>query len=198
MPLESSTSLASLNSLWPLGSDGKSQGDDHLRLLKSVLKTQFPGAGGIGFSTPIIATEVEINRLTGVTVNIQAKFDLIDATYTPKPLSPISDAPYVLRDGSWVVSQYRIKSISAATANTNSYNAGDFVRILYSGPVVITAGAVTSLGKCITFEKANGTNSVTFVDGDGTVYGPDLTAITEEGKVFCLVATDTNEWRLIV
>lgn len=42
MPLESGTFLDSLNVSNPLGSDTKAQGDDHLRLIKSVLKASFP------------------------------------------------------------------------------------------------------------------------------------------------------------
>jgi len=38
MGLETATTIAELNALWPLGSDPKSQGDDHLRLIKSVMQ----------------------------------------------------------------------------------------------------------------------------------------------------------------
>ena len=38
MGLESATKISELNANWPLGSDPKSQGDDHLRLIKSVLQ----------------------------------------------------------------------------------------------------------------------------------------------------------------
>lgn len=38
MPLENSNTVAGLNPTWPLGSDPKSQGDDHLRLIKDVLQ----------------------------------------------------------------------------------------------------------------------------------------------------------------
>ena len=38
MPLENSNTIAGLNPTWPLGSDPKSQGDDHLRLIKDVLQ----------------------------------------------------------------------------------------------------------------------------------------------------------------
>lgn len=38
MPLENSNTVAGLNPTWPLGSDPKSQGDDHLRLIKNVLQ----------------------------------------------------------------------------------------------------------------------------------------------------------------
>ena len=39
MGLESSTTIDGLNASWPTGSDLKNQGDDHLRLIKSVLQS---------------------------------------------------------------------------------------------------------------------------------------------------------------
>ncbi len=44
MGLESATYIDALNTANPLGTDQKLQGDDHLRLIKSVLKTTFPTA----------------------------------------------------------------------------------------------------------------------------------------------------------
>lgn len=49
MPLEDLTGnryLDSLNSSWPLGSDNKDAGDDHLRGIKNVLKRTFPNLTG--------------------------------------------------------------------------------------------------------------------------------------------------------
>lgn len=71
MPLENATTISALDSTWPLGLDSASRGDDHLRLLKAVLKAQFPGSGGNGFSKPITITEDELNglptQLAGIT-----------------------------------------------------------------------------------------------------------------------------------
>lgn len=44
MGLETGTFVNDLTPSWPLASDQKRQGDDHLRLIKSVLKTTFPNA----------------------------------------------------------------------------------------------------------------------------------------------------------
>lgn len=44
MPLESATYIADLVQTNPLGSDLKAQGDDHFRMMKTVLQTTFPGA----------------------------------------------------------------------------------------------------------------------------------------------------------
>ena len=38
MPLETGEKIEDLNPLWPLGTDVKSEGDDHLRLIKDVLQ----------------------------------------------------------------------------------------------------------------------------------------------------------------
>ena len=79
MPLESSTTIANLDASWPLSTDFILDGDDHTRLIKSVLKAQFPGASGNGFAIPIIAHEDEINHLSGVTGNVQSQIDAIIA-----------------------------------------------------------------------------------------------------------------------
>lgn len=63
MPLENASTIAQLDSTWPLGLDSSSRGDDHLRLLKAVLKAQFPGSGGQGFSKPITVSEDDLNAL---------------------------------------------------------------------------------------------------------------------------------------
>ena len=77
MPLESTTTIEGLDDSYPLGGDPTNKGDDHLRLIKSVLKTMFPGAGGNGFSIPVVATEVELNYLSGLTSNAQDQFDAL-------------------------------------------------------------------------------------------------------------------------
>ena len=63
MPLENASTIEQLDSTWPLGLDNSSRGDDHLRLLKAVLKAQFPGASGRGFSKPITVTEDQLIAL---------------------------------------------------------------------------------------------------------------------------------------
>lgn len=57
MPLETATFLSELNAANPVGaSDPVSTADDHLRLLKSVLKATFPGLAGRAFRVQAKAT----------------------------------------------------------------------------------------------------------------------------------------------
>ena len=60
MSLETGSYIKDLVSTNPEGTDPKSQGDDHLRLLKNVLKTQF---SGFTLGVPITITEAELNSM---------------------------------------------------------------------------------------------------------------------------------------
>lgn len=64
MGLESVTHISDLVVTNPLGSDPKSQGDDHLRNIKVALKTDLPNITG-----PVTATQDELNVLDGLTGN---------------------------------------------------------------------------------------------------------------------------------
>lgn len=61
MGLESGTYVSDLNVANPLGSDAKSDGDAHLRLIKTVLKNTFPNLTGA-----VDATQGELNEATYV------------------------------------------------------------------------------------------------------------------------------------
>jgi hypothetical protein len=74
MSLETATTLAGLVTTNPTSGDPEGQGDDHIRLVKTVLKAQFPGAALDGYNIPITATEVELNYVHGVTSAIQTQF----------------------------------------------------------------------------------------------------------------------------
>lgn len=58
MALESATYISDLNASNPTAGDSKSQGDDHLRLIKAVLKATFPSIAGA-----VNLTEADLNLL---------------------------------------------------------------------------------------------------------------------------------------
>jgi len=75
MSLETASFIGQLHIANPTRQDPINQGDDHLRLLKSVLQIQFPGISGTGFAKAITATEDELNYVDGVTSPIQPQLD---------------------------------------------------------------------------------------------------------------------------
>ena len=64
MGLETGTYIDSLNSSNPTATDAVSEGDDHIRLIKSTVKATFPN-----ISNAVTSTHTELNLLDGVTAN---------------------------------------------------------------------------------------------------------------------------------
>ena len=93
MALESASYISQLVATYPLGSDTKSQGDDHLRLIKNVLKTQFASLGEAAVTT----TAEELNILDGATVTT-AELNILDgATVTTEQLNYVSGVTSALQ-----------------------------------------------------------------------------------------------------
>ena len=61
MALENPTYISDLDALNPAGTDSRAQGDNHIRNLKSAIKTTFPNIDGA-----VTATQADINKLTGL------------------------------------------------------------------------------------------------------------------------------------
>ena len=74
MAKEVATYISELTATNPVSSDSVSVGDDHIRMLKTVLKTQFSGLTG---TTAIAASEAELNILDGVT-STAAELNILD------------------------------------------------------------------------------------------------------------------------
>lgn len=67
MTVETASYISQFDTTLPTASDPKSEGDNHLRLVKSVLKTQFPNFG----TAAMTASHTELNYMVGVTSSVQ-------------------------------------------------------------------------------------------------------------------------------
>lgn len=70
MALETGTYISDLVATNPTASDPKSQGDDHLRLVKSTVKATFPNVTGA-----VTPTHTQLNYVGGVTSALQTQID---------------------------------------------------------------------------------------------------------------------------
>lgn len=68
--LESATYISDLNTSNPTAGDSVGQADDHIRLVKSAVKTTFPNISGA-----VTPTHTELNYVDGVTSAIQTQLD---------------------------------------------------------------------------------------------------------------------------
>jgi hypothetical protein len=76
MGLETASYISELVAANPTATDPISQGDDHLRLIKSVLQTQFSGLSG---TTAVTSSGAELNILDGVTAT-STELNYLDIT----------------------------------------------------------------------------------------------------------------------
>jgi hypothetical protein len=87
MALESTTYINGLVATNPAGTDARSQGDDHIRMVKSAVKATFPNIAGA-----ITPTHTELNYVDGVTSALQTQMDtkspLASPTFTGNPIVP--------------------------------------------------------------------------------------------------------------
>lgn len=78
MSLETGSYISDLVITNPTSSDPKSQGDDHIRFLKSTVKATFPNITGA-----VTATHTQLNYMVGVTSAVQTQLDAKAPTASP-------------------------------------------------------------------------------------------------------------------
>jgi hypothetical protein len=118
MAKETATYISQLVATNPVASDSVSVGDDHLRMLKTVLKTQFSGLTG---TTAITSSEAELNLLDGktslgdasgpgsATDNAIARFDGTGGKTLQNSTVTISDDPPVVTVGDGTAEDIAVK-----------------------------------------------------------------------------------------
>lgn len=137
MTVESALYPPQLNTAWPQSSDMVSEGDNHIRLTKTVIKTTFPNVAGA-----VSATDVQLSYVTGVTSAIQAQIDskgaIAGQTWTGTHVFPSTTTIGSLTPA---IRGYleTVTSDAQAQINARAIKAGD----TYTGAHNFTGAAVT-------------------------------------------------------
>jgi microcystin-dependent protein len=113
MALETGTYINSLNASNPVSTDGLSQADDHLRLIKSTIKSTFPNIDGA-----ITTTEDELNVLDGATATTADLNKLAAVTSSAAELHVLDGATATTAD---------LNKLAAVTATASELNLMDGV-----------------------------------------------------------------------
>lgn len=165
MALETGTYISDLVTTNPTSSDPKSQGDDHLRLLKSTVKATFPNVTGA-----VTPTHTELNYVDGVTSAIQTQMDLkaplASPALTGAPTAPTpgtGDNSTKIATTEFVVTAALTASLPGQTdkaayllstdgSDANWYNTidGSVVTLLSGGSIVGTTAIQSLSNKSLT------------------------------------------------
>ena len=121
MALEVGTYLDDLNFTNPAATDGIGQADDHIRLIKKVLKNTFPNITG-----PVLGSQAEFNLIDGVTSTTSELNQLDGYTGTVSDLNKIvatlaTAAELNLLDGA-TVSTTEINKLTGLNTTTGELN----------------------------------------------------------------------------
>ena len=171
MGLESATYISQLTATNPTASDPVSQGDDHLRLIKSVLQSQFTTLGAAAVTT----TAAELNLLDGVTSLTYTAGDGLDLTGQAFSTDLMSNGGLEIQSTELSVaqgiSQYDVPQFAASVADN------DFLKI--DSTSVEGRSAAEVLSDIAALPLAGGTMSGEIAAADQVISRPEIKDYSE-------------------
>lgn len=151
MTVESASYISQLNSSNPSASDPLSEGDDHLRLVKSVLQTQFPNLS----TTAVSQTSDQLNKL-GFPVGSVIMYGS-NSIPTTQTISGIND--FLLCDGS-AFSTSTYAALYNVIGNTFGTSGSNFLVPDFRTYSPVGVGGSFVLGASVTASAATGTDVI--------------------------------------
>tara|TARA_R110002020_G_scaffold33980_1_gene103127 strand:- start:1129 stop:1617 length:489 start_codon:yes stop_codon:yes gene_type:complete len=147
MTVESASYISQLNTSNPAASDNISEGDDHLRLIKSVLQTQFPNLA----TTAVTQSSAQMNKLGFETGSIMMfASNSIPSTQT---ISGVND--WLLCDGT-AYSTSTYSALYAVVGTVFGTSGSDFRVPDFRTYFPVGVGSGFSLGTAVTASASAG------------------------------------------
>lgn len=189
MSLETASFIPELNVLNPVGaSDPKSQGDDHLRLIKTAVLGSFPSFVGTA-STPksVSLTEDQVNdaALKSAIATISALWNFTTKPTINSELAAVEPILQNIQNGNYTLvltdaAKHIYKASGAANTITIPANASVAFKIGTAIPIVNQSGGDVSIAittDALTLEGDGGTGTRTLADdGMATILKVTATA----------------------
>ena len=194
MGLETTTFISGFTTSWPLAGDTKSQGDDHIRLIKATLQSTFPVASkafyfptveAISGTLTLDATDqnniVTVDTTAGsVTVNLPSTLVAADKGWTCEVIKTSNDANAAIV----TPSAGTIATKSGAVATVRVGILCEPTRFIWNGTGWIGAKSGPMIGTVESFDGA--TTPPGYLDSEGATYSN-----TAFAELFAVLATTT-------
>ena len=176
MGLESATFLDSLVATNPVAGDPKSQGDDHLRLIKTVLQATFPGLAGRAWRSQTQAGTYTVVASDNMTVlNCTATLTL---NYTAAATLGNGHATVVYGNGFAVtidpnggelINGAATLAVPSGSAALILCNGTGFIGLFFEGAAGILASVLTTKGDLVAASAASTPVRVGITTNNGTL-----------------------------
>lgn len=173
MPVESASFISQLNPSYPDGSENVAEGDNHLRMLKSMLQSQFTSLG----TTAVSATAAQLNaaaRKDGDTYTGAQNFT--GATVTV-PTATAGDATASAASTAFVqtaiagVNSQTALTLTVASGTNASPTVGEHVVCTNAAAVTVTLPASASAGDRVKATFTNGLISNVISPNGNNLFG---------------------------
>lgn len=197
MALEAATYISDLVATNPAGSDAKSSGDDHIRLVKSALKTTFPAVTGA-----VTVSHAQINAIPGLATTASPTFTGTPAAPTPSG----SDNSTKLATTAFVqtavagVAALGSAPVLAVDATMNpALNVGKHIICTNASAVTATLDASPSDGGICWLTVGNGRTDNVIARNGKTIMGlaQDLTVDRAYVTVQLRYSSSLGDWRIL-
>ena len=176
MTVEAATYINTLDPTYPAATDAKSEGDDHLRLIKTAVKSTFPNVTGA-----VTPTHTELNYVDGVTSAIQTQ---LDAEATARANADTAEATARTNADALKANLASPALTGTPTAPTASVGTG-------TTQIATTAFvAATAFSTALPSQTGNAGKFVT-TDGANASFADPFNAATEVATVSATAATGT-------
>lgn len=205
MPIEAATFISTLNASNPPSTDLLAEGDDHLRLLKSVLLASFPNITGA-----MTATHTVLNAIDGRATALETSVGLLDNGASVVPVSGVLEQAqpvnaqtgvsytYLLTDRGKLVTRTNAAAMTDTLPQaTGSFGAGWFMlveNVSTSSRLTITPTTSTIDGAA-TLIVYPGQSVMVSSDGtnyQATVVGNNLIRYSAKVANYTLLPSDLN------
>ena len=186
MTVESATYISELDATKPGATDVKSEGDDHIRLLKSTIKATFPNV-----NAAVSATDEQLSgtgsAFTNATANTQATSD--NSTY----LATTAFAQALLAS---VAASSGALTPSVASGASIAFTAGQKVACTYAGTVTYTLPATATLGARVGVIVANARTDTVISRNGSNIMGlaGDMTVDDPYASFELIYLDSSNGW----
>ena len=179
MALETGSFISDLNASFPVSTDGLAQADDHMRLIKSTIKTSFPNIAGA-----MTATHTELSVMDGDTAAtsttlVDADRTVINDDGTMKQVAMSDVTSYInssmtLRDDVVTTSSIADDAVVTASIADGAVTAAKLAigAAFVSGMVMPFAGSSAPSGWLLAFgQDVSRTTYAALFSAIGTTYG---------------------------